>query len=408
MFFSKNNVALLARLLILQGGVVVLGFLFTITVTRMLGVDAYGQITYVIAIANIAIAVIRWGTDETLIVSMTQAQNQRLEIEAATLLRGGLFLACLGAIVMMAVLGAAAWKEILAIASVLLLALQVTSLYDISGHQHRHTLTMINSKLLLLASFVGATALGGSDPLTLFCIGSGLGNMALLLQQYRYFRKCYPRGIGERNPWSGIRARATAIAGANWMVMLASFLALAPYSANQIYIRHALTLADLGAFAVQWQVCSVLFIYMKQVNRIYKPVLARLHKDKPARFKRAGWLFSLAMTLVPTVISLTLWHFYEQIFPVVFSAEMTGYKPMFFLLTLFILLRGAHMALAQLCFVMARNSVSFFANAAGTAALAGAILLMSGYSQIEDAGIALNTAIVVMIAVTAAMMRKTH
>jgi len=405
MTIAKNNVEKLIRMLMLQGVVVVLGFLFTISVTRMAGVDAYGQISYLIAIANIVMSVMRWGTDETLIVSMTQMQNPRLEIAAATLLRGGLFLTYLSVGLLAVALGAVIFKEVLVISSVLLLAFQVTSLYDYFAQQHRHIHTVIIGKFLLLSGFTGAMALGVSDTLTLFLIGSGLGNMALLSLQYRYFRHCYPRG-GPENPWASIRSRSRGLITSNYMVMLASLLSLGLYSANQIYIKHALTLADLGVFAVQWQVCTVLFIYMKQVNRVYKPILVRLHQDKPTRFVRASWLFFLALTLLPVSVSLTVWHFYDQIFPTIFSAELAGYKPMFLLLTLFIFLRGAHMTLTQLCFVMSRNNLSFFANAAGTTTIAATILLMSGYSRIEDAAIALNAAIAVMIVVTAALMSK--
>lgn len=64
------------RIFWLQGVLVALGFLFTIVATRMMGMEAYGQIAYAIAIGNILSAAMRYGTDETLIVSMTRADNK--------------------------------------------------------------------------------------------------------------------------------------------------------------------------------------------------------------------------------------------------------------------------------------------------------------------------------------------
>ena len=74
---SKGIFSRLGRLLVLQGIVVGLGFLFTVAATRMLGMTGFGQITYAIAIGNVLAVVMRYGTDETLIVSMTHSDNPR-------------------------------------------------------------------------------------------------------------------------------------------------------------------------------------------------------------------------------------------------------------------------------------------------------------------------------------------
>ena len=64
------------------------------------------------------------------------------------------------------------------------------------------------------------------------------------------------------------------------------------------------------------------------------------------------------------------------------------------------------MTLTQLCFVMSRNSIPFFANVSGAATIILFIVVMSGYSEIDDAATALNAAIGVMIVVTVLLMRK--
>ena len=140
-----HGVRKLAILILLQGIVVMLGFSFTAMVTRQMGVAAYGEVIYVIAIANIAIAVVRWGTDETLIVSMTHKSNPRLEVGAATLLRSGLFISSVAVGGLATVYDFLGFSEFLAAATVLLLGLQINSLYDYAGQQHRHIFTMITA-----------------------------------------------------------------------------------------------------------------------------------------------------------------------------------------------------------------------------------------------------------------------
>ena len=394
-----------AILILLRGIVVMLGFSFTAMVTQQMGVAAYGEVIYVIAIANIAIAVVRWGTDETLIVSMTHKSNPRLEVGAATLLRSGLFISSVAVGGLATVYDFLGFSEFLAAATVLLLGLQITSLYDYAGQQHRHIFTMITAKFLLLLGFFVSMMLGFEDVLILFSIGSGLGNVILLALQYRFYEQYTQRGHAIYS-CTTVVARSCALLAGNYVVMFASMMNLALYSLNQIYIRHSLSLVDLGIFAVQWQVCTILIIYMKQVMRIYKPILVRLRMESPNRFPKAGIKFFLALTILPTGTALLVWHLYEKIFPVLFSAEMSGYDSVFLLLVLFVFLRGIHMTLTQLCFVMSRNSIPFFANVSGAATIILFIVVMSGYSEIDDAATALNAAIGVMIVVTVLLMRK--
>ena len=389
----------LARLLVLQGGVVALGFLFSMVATQMMGIEAYGQITYAIAIGNILSAAMRYGTDETLIVSMTRADNQRLELEAATLLRTGLYL--IADIVLCALWlgGILSGKEALASASFLLIGLQVVAQFDYFTEQQKHTYTIIGNKAVLLVIFAVLASTTSMSALDIFIVASLISNAGLLALHYRYFR----RNFASRTPitnWPQIANRLKELLLTNHVVMFASLMSLGLYSANQIYIKFALSFEALAIFAVQWQVCNFFIIYMKQVNRIYKPILAAQYRDASAALRVTQWKFGAMVTLPPTALSLLIWLNYDAIFPRFFTDSLAGYGSVYLLLTVFIFFRGIHLTLTQICFVAAKNHVAFFANAVGVLLIGAVIVLLQGYDQIEDGVIAMNAALLGMVVTT--------
>lgn len=389
----------LARLLVLEGLVVLLGFLFTIAATRMVGVDGYGQIAYAIAIGNVLSAAMRYGTDETLIVSMMRSDQEWLEIVAVTLLRAALYVIAALALAAVWLGGIVTGKEALAAAAFLLIGMQLVAQYDYLGQQHRHNFAMVGNKAVLLLVFAGLATTTGLQALDLFIIASLIANVGLLAVHYRFFNRNFAN-CSYQVDWPSIGARLKALLRSNFAVMFASLMSLGLYSANQIYIKLALSFEALAIFAVQWQVCNVFLIYMKQVNRMYKPVLALQYRDGSALLSATRWKFFAMVTLPPTAISLLIWLNYDAIFPRLFTASLAGYGSVFLILTAFVFLRGIHLTLTQISYAAAKNHVPSVANAVGLVLIGAVIVVLQGYDQIEDGVIAMNIAMLGMIATT--------
>lgn len=401
---EKRSHVRLAYLLLLQGAVVGLGFLFTIVATRLVGMGGYGEIAYAMAIGNILAAVVRYGTDETLIVSMIRAENKPLELEAASAVRTLILLVTVLPMLALSLTGLISLKEALAATAFLLISMQVAGQYDYFDEQHKHTYALIINKVVQLAGFAAIAMFLSSDALTVFIISSFAANLALLAVQYRYFRHRFPREQSH-NGWPEIAARARTIFSTNHVVMFGSVMSLGLYSANQIYIKNALSFQDLAIFAVQWQVCNMLMIYMKQVSRIYKPILVRHKMSDGAGYNAAAFGFFAIMCVPPTILSVLIWLNYDLIFPRLFTEQMAGHADMFLLLTVFVFLRGIYYTLSQLSFVDSKNDVSFYSNAAGAAVIVGVIVVLKGYTRLSDGVIAMNIAMLAMIVVAAAMMK---
>lgn len=404
MFSTNGALTRLVRLLALQGGVVALGFVFTIVVTRMMGIESYGQISYVIAIGNIMSAAMRYGTDETLIVSMTHADSQRSEIEAVTVLRAGFYLVAAVTLSVLWLWGLLTGKEALAAAFFLLIGLQVVAQFDYLNEQHKYSYTMIGNKTVLLLIFAALASTTSLGALEIFMAGTVFANVGLLMLHYGYFRRNFA-STSPKVAWEEIVARVIALLYSNHLVMFASLMSLGLYSANQIYIKFALSYEALAIFAVQWQVCNVFLVYMKQVNRIYKPILAAQYRDVSNALRITQWKFGAMVTLPPTLFSMLIWLNYDAIFPRLFTQSLEGYGNVFLLLTVFIFLRGIHLTLTQICFVAAQNHVPFIANSAGVLLIGIVVAVLQGYDQIEDGVIAMNVAMLGMILMTLCFLK---
>lgn len=400
---EKRSHVRLAYLLLLQGVVVGLGFLFTIVATRLVGMSGYGQIAYAMAIGNILAAVVRYGTDETLIVSMIRAENKPLEIEAASAVRTFILAVTVLPLLAVSLTGLISFKEALAATAFLLISMQVASQYDYFDEQHKHTYALIINKLLLLLGFGVVASFFSSDALTVFIVASFAANLVLLAVQYLYYRRRFPREESH-NSWAEVSARARAIFSTNHVVMFGSVMSLGLYSANQIYIKNALSFGDLAIFAVQWQVCNIFIIYMKQVSRIYKPILARHQNSGGAGYHAAALGFFAIISGPPTMISVLIWLNYDAIFPRIFTEQMSGHAGLFLLLTAFVFLRGIYYTQAQLCFIASKNAISFYSNAVGAAVIVGVIVILQGYTELSDGVVAMNIAMLAMIVAAAIMM----
>ena len=357
----KNNAfKRLIFLIILQALIVSAGFVFTIIATRSLGLSVYGEIVYVIAIGTILASIIRYGSDETLIVSINEKIEKKLEVHASILLRVCCLIVLSILVLILCVAGVFSYSESLGIIAFMIVGLQLAAPYDYNNDQHKHAISVVSAKLVLIMVFYVLISFASIEALFMYATSILIANVTLLTAQYRYYFKSFEKDH-RAHPLSIVVSRSIRMFNDNHFVMFASVLSLGIYSANQIYIQNTLSYLDLAIFGIPWQACSIFFIYMKQVNRIYKPILIKLRLTQSNLYLSTVFYYALVVVLPPTITSFLISLNYESVFPAIFGEDMSGYQDIFILLTIFVFFRGIQLVITQLCFTMSTNNVSFYA-----------------------------------------------
>ena len=291
----KNNAfKRLIFLIILQALIVSAGFVFTIIATRSLGLSVYGEIVYVIAIGTILASIIRYGSDETLIVSINEKIEKKLEVQASILLRVCCLIVLSILVLILCVAGVFSYSESLGIIAFMIVGLQLAAPYDYNNDQHKHAISVVSAKLVLIMVFYVLISFASIEALFMYATSILIANVTLLTAQYRYYFKSFEKDH-RAHPLSIVVSRSIRMFNDNHFVMFASVLSLGIYSANQIYIQNTLSYLDLAIFGIQWQACSIFFIYMKQVNRIYKPILIKLRLTQSNLYLSTVFYYALVV-----------------------------------------------------------------------------------------------------------------
>ena len=381
--------------MILQGIIALLGFISTSIITNIYGISAFGEIAFALAVANVLACVVRYGFDETLIVRFHRAKSIKSEFYASLIIRYSLyFISVVALLFLPEKYSRLTFDQSLVAVSFLLIFLQLQSLFDFVGKQVIQVSTLAIGKFLLCVLLLLFSLFLG--PIENYIVALFSSNLLMLLLQVHLIKSVnlpFKFNLKEIELKSTIRAQLKG----NFAIMFASILSLGLYSINQIIIKEKLSFVELGVFAVLWQVINIYIVFIKQITRVYKPKLALLVNKEKRPFIKVFFKFSILVSMLPGLIAATVYPFYDQVFTTLFGNDLAGYNKIYFMMVLFLFLRGAHHSLTQ-WFIL--NQHNFAVTSSYASSLVG-VFLFTAYAwndyKLSDSVVAMQAGMLAAI-----------
>lgn len=284
-----------------QAGV---GFAINFYLAWRLGAATYGVVSYGIVAGTIIYTIANFGAERTLVRDLVQRADDRRILTASILLRTGLGLSIL--LLLLAVLPRAIENAekvrvvVVSAAASLFWASAPVAWFDARYQMHRHAAIVLAERVLyglLVAVFLTD---GGA--------GSALQVMVYLLLTRAVSTLVQLMIVGRSEGFEAedLPGNIRWLVKGNALIVLAALANLLISHWNQLVLEHELSSADLGYYALAFQIVSVVTLLQNQVLRIFFPRIAALTSEgaNPAAARKAlprYAVFSAALSVVIVV-----------------------------------------------------------------------------------------------------------
>lgn len=324
-FSQKTRFQNLSALVIISFITAGLGFVTTVKIANVIGKENFGKLAYALAISTYAAAIVRYGSDRTLVRDLIHYPKQfRSFVTASLLLRW----ICFGLVVVTLfawklVAGQSSgitWSMLMVIIANTLMSMDLQPVYDSWHKMSRHATYNLIQRLLYFL-MIWAMIIFAPQNLDIFWIGaSSLFSVVLyLVLQHRWAIKQI--GIGSGNvPLLGMVIK---MAQGNIAILLAAIGCLSFGNLNQLVLKHYCGTAELGSYAAAWQIACIAILLLTQISRIGNPAMARVTKQGMPKYEKLRFLlkYSLVMFLAALPIAIVSIAFPEFILTTIFKPE---------------------------------------------------------------------------------------
>ena len=344
-----------------------LQFATMVKIANVLGKAGFGDLAYAIVVGTYGGAVILYGLDRTMVRDMIHFPSRFGELVAASLfLRAGILGVFVLGLVLWSVVsgsgGGFSWGALAVAVAVSVQSLNLQPVYDVWDKMQRHAIYNLLRRSVYFAA-VWAVALSSPGHLSISLIGIVMLLSAVLgiVLEYRWaiarMEFAGPLHIGKAT---------ISMVKANVWVSLAGVGCLSFGGLNQLILKHISGSADLGGYAVCWQMAALTTLLLMQVARIGKPAVARYSSPgSQANNGRVSFLvrYGTFMLAVAAVVGLPSILFPGAILRTLFRPEYVSAASTLRVLGAYVMILGVGMAASQYV-VAARMERTYFVSVA--------------------------------------------
>ena len=301
---QRQNLQNLSVLVIVNFAVDTVGFLTQVKIANTIGKYHFGLIAYGLAIAAYGGVFIRFALDRTLVRDLVHHPNRFGELVAASLLLRWMLFAAVVAMLLAWKFTAGpvsdvSWGLLLVIVANSMMSMDLQAVYDSWHAMSRHAVYNLIQRCLYFAA-IWAIITVSPAKLGILSIGAAtLGSVTcyLVLQHtWAIARMTLPATR------RAVFRAAIRMAKGNLTIWLATLGGLSFGSLNQLVLKHYRGTAELGGYAVAWQMVSLAMMLLNQVGRIGNPMTARVTRDGIQSKERIWFLAQYTSVMVLTAL----------------------------------------------------------------------------------------------------------
>lgn len=284
---AETFASLLSANLVLAG----IGFFTSIALASTLGAARYGDLAYAMAVGGYVLTFAYCGLDRSLIRDLIhRPERSEALVSASILLRGSLLVAGLCGLLLVErglglvnPLGADGWMIVAALA---IPAMNLAPVFDAWGRIRLHTVFQVVERGGYFA-FIWAFLVFAPRLVEVRTVAMGLmlGSVIGLGLQYR---SIFNR-IGARWGRQIVRVAASLIRRNSWL-WISALAQLSFGGLSKIVLGNEAGSAELGAYAIAWQVVTVGSLFTAQIGRIGNPGLVATTRSGASRRERLRFL----------------------------------------------------------------------------------------------------------------------
>ena len=341
----ENLSALVVVQLLLAGA----GFFTRVKLSSVLGKEVFGDFSYALVLGTYGVIFIQFGLDRSFVRDLVHYRERFGElIKASLFLRFILFLILMvffGFTAPVLLKSSSPLGTCLIVFSSVMLAFNISGVYDVWHETRRQTIYFFIQRSFYL-SLVWIAVLVPVVALSLELLGVLL-ILASLMGLSLEYRWALPRI--EFVTHKGLFATTGFLVRSNVWLWLALLFSMSFGYLNQIMLKHISGSADLGVYSVSWIIVSLAVLFLHQVIRIGRVLIAGHTKPEihPAKHIRFLVRYIALMFGAGALLGLPCILFSEIIVTTFFKPEYTSASGVLRILGFYPMLYGPYLVALQ-------------------------------------------------------------
>jgi O-antigen/teichoic acid export membrane protein len=282
------------------------GWMTQIHIANTLGKEIFGQVAFAVAIGTFGQVIIRVGLDRTLVRDLIHFPDRFSDLVQASLyLRYAIALVILCGLLIWKFLhpGSMSWGVVLIAMGSSVMSLDLQPVYDVWHKMQRHTVYYLIQRACYLL-LVWAALLIFQSALSVLWIGAVtvISVILYLVLQHRWaFQHMDREG---KKSFTELAGSIMWLIRHNLLVWLSAIFGLSIVMLNQVLLKRYSGFAELGVYAVAWQLVMIGTLLIEQISRIGRPAMARITRQGISRQEQSRFILQYAAVMAGVVIPL--------------------------------------------------------------------------------------------------------